>query len=462
MGESCAYCGSADVVYSGKRRNLTGTKQLVRCNACGRTFTPDPLKRLRVHPDIVRAAVVLGEQGNSLAEIQQSLEKQFAKKVSRWSILQWLKKHTGMHKQFQKAEGEEQKKLLSLFKGKVILVTGGTGSLGKALVKTLMNYQPRVVRVYDLDETKLFEMEHEFEHEMPWAIKQEMVRFLVGDIKEKERLMRAMERVDIVFHLAALKHVASCEYNPFEAVKTNALGTQNIIDAALANNVERVIFTSSDKAAYPNNTMGATKLLAERLITSANYYKGGRRTVFASVRFGNVIGSRGSVVPLFLRQIKNGGPVTVTDPTMTRFVMSQRQAISLIFKCTRIANGGEIFILKMPIIRIGDLASVLINEVAPRHGHKPEDIATKIIGLKPGETHYEELMTEEEASRAVETKDMFVVPPLLAGTLHGTARVHKYTGESVRAKHYNSRSETPLTAEELKVLLANEGALDSE
>ncbi len=458
MGEPCTYCGSEDTVFSGKRRTNAGVKQLVRCNACKKTFTDDEHARMRYHPEIVRAAVSLGRQGKSLAEIQSRLDSQFGKKVSRWSILQWLKKHSGINKQFQKAQAEEKKRLLELFKNKVILITGGTGSLGKELVKELLNYQPRVVRIFDLDETEHFEMEREFELEMPWVIKQDLVRFLVGDVKDKERIKRAMEKVDIVFHLAALKHVASCEYNPFEAVKTNVLGTQNLIDAALEHNVERVIFTSSDKAAYPHNTMGATKLLAERLVTSANYYKGGRRTIFASVRFGNVMGSRGSVIPLFMKQIQKGGPVTVTDPSMTRFMMSKKQAISLIFKCARIAKGGETFILKMPVARIGDLASVLVQETAQKFGMPPESIKTKIIGLKPGETFYEELMTEEEASRAIETSDLFIVPPLFAGTQIGIPAA-RYSGEVVRAKHYSSKNVEPITAEELRILLYNEGIL---
>jgi len=458
MGETCTNCGSEDTVFSGKRQTTYGAKQLVRCNACRRTFTAGDNTRMRYHPDIVSAAVALGKQGKSLAAVQQELEQRFGTKVSRWTILQWMKTRVGISKQVQKADADEKKRLLEMVKGKVILITGGTGTLGKVLVKEILNYQPKVVRIFDLDETEHFDMEREFELEMPWVVKQDLVRYLVGDVKDKERINRAMEKVDIVFHLAALKHVASCEYNPFEAVKTNVLGTQNLIDAALAHNVERVIFTSSDKAAYPHNTMGATKLLAERLVTSANYYKGGRRTVFASVRFGNVMGSRGSVIPLFLKQIQKGGPVTVTDPEMTRFMMTQRQAISLIFKCARIAKGGEIFILKMPVAKIGDLANILIEETGPKHGHAAGSVKTKIIGLKPGETHYEELMTEEEAARAVELTDLFIVPPLLAGTQLGVPKV-KYAGENVRVKQYNSRTETPITAEELRLLLYQDGIL---
>ncbi|MEM2916594.1 MAG: UDP-N-acetylglucosamine 4,6-dehydratase family protein [Candidatus Woesearchaeota archaeon] len=458
MGKPCTYCGSEDTVLSGKRRTNACIKQLVRCNACERIFTADQNTRMRYHPDIVSTAVSLGKQGKSLSEIQSALMAQYNKKVSRWSILQWLNRHEGINKQAKKAEAKEKKRLAKFFKGKVVLVTGGTGSVGRELVKEILAYQPKVVRIFDIDETEHFEMEREFELEMPWVIKQDMVRFLVGDVKDKERIKRAMERVDIVFHLAGLKHVASCEYNPFEAVKTNVIGTQNLIDAALEHNVERVIFTSSDKAAYPHNTMGATKLLAERLITSANYYKGGRRTIFASVRFGNVMGSRGSVIPLFLKQIQRGGPVTITDPAMTRFMMSKSQAIWLILKCARIAKGGETFILKMPVARIGDLASVLIQESARKYGYEPESIKTKIIGLKPGETHYEELMTEEEASRAIETQDLFIVPPLFAGTQIGIPSV-RYQGGAARPKHYNSRAVEPITAEGLRVLLYKEGIL---
>lgn len=461
MGEPCTYCGSGDTVFSGKRQTTYGAKQLVRCNACSRTFTADEHARMRTHPDIVRAAVSLSQQGKSLAAVQDALEQQFGKKTSRWSILQWTKKYTNMSKQFQKTNTDERKKLLAQFKNKVVLITGGTGTIGIQLIKEILNYQPRVIRILDLDETKHFDLEREFEIDMPWVIKQDLVRFLVGDVKDKERLSRAMEKVDIVFHLAAMKHVGSCEYNPFEAVKTNVLGTQNLIDAALQHNVERVIFTSSDKAAYPHNTMGATKLLAERLVTSANFYKGGRRTVFASVRFGNVMGSRGSVIPLFLKQIEKGGPVTVTDPSMTRFMMTQRQAVSLILKCARIAKGGEIFILKMPVAKIGDLASILIQEAGPKFGHAAGKVQTKVIGVKPGETHYEELMTDEEAARAKELPDLFIVPPVAVSKNIDVPREARtaFGDATARVKEYTSRVVSPMTPEELKMLLYQEGLL---
>jgi FlaA1/EpsC-like NDP-sugar epimerase len=180
----------------------------------------------------------------------------------------------------------------ALFKGKKILITGGTGSIGQEIVREILKYEPEVVRILDVDETKQFELQQEYGN-------LENVRFLLGDIRDKERLSRAIEDIDIVFHTAALKHVLACEYNPFEAVKTNVIGMQNLIEVAMDEEVEKVIFTSSDKAVNPTNVLGASKLLAERLITSANYYKGVRDTIFSSVRFCNVLGSRGSFIPLF-------------------------------------------------------------------------------------------------------------------------------------------------------------------
>jgi FlaA1/EpsC-like NDP-sugar epimerase len=285
----------------------------------------------------------------------------------------------------------------NIFKNKKIMVTGGTGSIGSKIVRRVLQYDPEVVRILSRDESKQFDLEQEIGN-------LENVRFLIGDVRDKDRLNRAFEDIDVVFHAAAMKHVPACEYNPFEAVKTNVVGTQNVIDAAFDNNVEKVIAISTDKAASPINTMGATKLLAEKLIIDANFYKGYHKTVFSCVRFGNVMGSRGSVMPLFEKQIKNGGPVTVTDPEMTRFMMTIPQAVDLVFKATKMTQGGEIFILKMPVVKIGDLVTAAIKLFAPYN-----DIKTKIIGVRAGEKLYEKLMVEEEAQCAYETKDMFIV-----------------------------------------------------
>lgn len=335
---------------------------------------------------------------------------------------------------------------------KKILITGGTGSLGRELVFNILQYNPKVIRIFDVDETEQFDFQQELRGY------ESTVRFLLGDIRDKERLNRATEDIDIIFHTAALKHVMACEYNPFEAVKTNILGMQNVIDAALNNNVGKVIFTSSDKAVNPSNTMGTTKLLAEKLMTAANYYKGARDCVFSSVRFGNVMGSRGSVIPLFKKQIKAGGPVTITDPTMTRFMMSMSQAVELVFRSSEISQGGEVFIFKMPTINILDLTEVLIDELAPRYGHQSGDINIDIIGIKPGEKMYEELMTEDEAIRSLERDDMFIILPQIEDELT-KINVSVYGAVSIKSKDYVSKDVVPITKDEIKAILMKDGII---
>ncbi len=283
------------------------------------------------------------------------------------------------------------------------MIIGGTGSLGQPLTRRLLRHNPKVIRILSRDEYKQFEMQREF------AEHQSKLRFLIGDIRDIQRLNRAMEDVDYVFHLAAMKHVPFCEYNPFEAVQTNILGTQNMIQAAIHNGVEKVLFTSTDKAISPTNTYGASKLMAERLIAAAEYQKGPKQTKFAAVRFGNVMGSRGSVIPLFYKQILNDRMLTVTDLQMTRYMMTTTQAISLMLKANDISLGGEVFVLKMPTIVLEDLVDVLIDEVCKKHSIW-DDIARKEIGLRAGEKRYEELMTEDEIGNAWETPDMYILP----------------------------------------------------
>ena len=336
-----------------------------------------------------------------------------------------------------------------MFKDKNILITGGTGSIGQEIVREILNYEPKVVRILDVDETKQFELEQEYgDHKN--------IRFLLGDVRDKERLCRAVEDIDIVFHTAALKHVLACEYNPFEAVKTNVIGIQNLIDVAMDEEVEKVIFTSSDKAVNPTNVMGATKLLAERLITSANYYSGARRTIFSSVRFGNVLGSRGSVIPLFKKQIENGGPVTLTNNKMTRFIMPMHDAIDLLFKATELAQSGEIFIFKMDALKITDLADVMIEELAPKYGHAPGELKMKTIGNKPGEKLYEELMTEDEARSAFECEDMFILSP----EMKGSSRKSRYSSTAhAEIKAYTSTDVEHLSKAEIREILYKENLL---
>jgi UDP-N-acetylglucosamine 4,6-dehydratase/5-epimerase len=294
----------------------------------------------------------------------------------------------------------------SIFTNKNILITGGAGSFGNAIVEKIIKENPNVIRVLDHDEEALFSLEQIFGTT-------EKVRTLVGDLRDKDRLKRAIEGIDIIIHAAALKHVYSCEYNPFEAVKTNIIGTQNLIDVAIDEGVDQVMLTSTDKAANPSNVMGTSKLMGEKLIVAANYYKGNRKTVFSCVRFGNVMGSSGSVIPLFRKQISCGGPVTITNPDMTRFIISMEQAVELVTKSIELAHGGEVFILKMPAVRIGTLAEAMIEEMSERLKFDSSTIKINNIGIKAGEKMHEDLMTEEEIRRSLETEDFFIILPQL-------------------------------------------------
>jgi FlaA1/EpsC-like NDP-sugar epimerase len=330
-----------------------------------------------------------------------------------------------------------------MFKGKSILVTGGTGSIGSDLVRRLLKYEPGVIRVFSNDENAQFDLENELKDYSS------CLRFLVGDVRDKERLQRATENVDMVFHAAALKHVPLCEYNPFEAIKTNVIGTQNLLEVAITENVEKVITISTDKAANPANVMGATKLLAERLTIAANYYRGLKRTIFSCVRFGNVLASRGSVVQLFEKQIRGGGPVTLTDPQMVRFVMSMDRAVDLVLKAAEMARGEEIFIFKMPAMQIKHLSEVMIEKLAPKCGYKPRDIKTILIGKRKGEKLYEELMTEEEALNAYETEDMLLVLPQTPQTVPNPRNGFK----KIPLRKYTSKDTIELTKEQIRDLL---------
>jgi len=332
----------------------------------------------------------------------------------------------------------------TFFKGKVILVTGGAGSIGSTLVKNLLKLEPEAIRILDNNETGLFDLEQD--------LQADVIRTFVGDVRDKERLLRAFEGVDIVFHAAALKHVPLCEYNPFDAVKTNVVGTQNVIDATLDREVRKVVLISTDKAVDPVNVMGATKLLAERLMISANNYKGKRDTAFSCVRFGNVLNTRGSVIPLFKKQISSGGPLTLTDPEMTRFMMSIPKAVDLVLKAAEMAAGGEIFILKMPVLRMGDLAEATIKTWAPTYGYNTNQIQIKTIGKRPGEKLYEALMTEEEAENAYENKEMFIVLPQKDKMNGKSTPMLPDTFEKARMMAYTSSHATLLDKEGISLL----------
>lgn len=331
----------------------------------------------------------------------------------------------------------------TIFKDKIILVTGGCGSIGSKIVKELLKYDPKVIRVFDNSEPGHFRFSQE--------IKSNKIRHLIGDIRDKERVIRAMEDVNIVFHAAALKHVPFCEYNPFEAVYTNVIGTKNLVDAAIHSKVEKFIGISTDKAVNPVNTMGATKLLAEKIITNAPIGKSNVK--FCCVRFGNVLNTDGSVIPLFKSQISKGGPVTITSTEMTRFFMSLDDSVNLVLKASELAEGGEIFILKMNTLKIVDLAEVLVEEWAPISGFEPQKIIREIIGVRPGEKIHEPLMTNEELGDMIELNDMFVLrmSPL---TSYGPLNVKD--NNSKKIIEYNSGKLKLLTKEEIRQMLVRD------
>lgn len=332
------------------------------------------------------------------------------------------------------------------FRGKRILVIGGTGTIGKSIVKTILQEDPSVVRIFSRDEYKQFHLYNELGS-------RNNLRFLIGDVRDYDRVYNAMQDIDYVFHLAAMKHVSSCEYNPYEAVLTNVLGTYNVIKAAISQNVKKVVFTSSDKAISPTNTYGATKLTAERLILSAEYSRGKGQTIFASVRFGNVMGSRGSVIPLFKEQILVNKKITVTQSNMTRFMMTLSQATNLTIKALQEAKGGEIFVLKMPVITLGNLASVVIEETCKKYGFEVDEIIIEEIGLRQGEKIYEELMTYDESTVALELLDMYVIPE------PSHTEINYPNAKKAKHGNYSSISQNPISLEELRQLIMLENLI---
>lgn len=336
---------------------------------------------------------------------------------------------------------------MNFFAGQKILISGGTGTIGQSLLKHILNEKPEVVRIFSRDEHKQFELREKMGH-------YQNIRYLIGDVRDCDRIERAMKDIDYVFHLAAMKHVPACEYNPYEAVKTNIIGTQNIVKAALNTGVKKVIFTSTDKAIAPTNTYGASKLMAERLIASAQYNSGNHATIFAAVRFGNVMGSRGSVIPLFKSQIAEKRKITVTNFTMSRFMMTLKQATDLTIKAMQTAQGGEVFVLKMPVICLKDLAEVIVEETAKKIGIGSTDVEILEGGLRPGEKMYEELMTIEEAKDAYELPDMFVIPNMFL------QRELFYPGaKKAIQKSYSSNDEAPVSRHKLLTMLKENGLI---
>jgi FlaA1/EpsC-like NDP-sugar epimerase len=338
------------------------------------------------------------------------------------------------------------------YKGKKILITGAAGTVGREIVKQVFSFGPAEMRLMDNNETEMFFLMETYGNKDVFCF--------LGDVRDRDKLEKLSKDIDIIIHSAAFKHVYLSEYNPFDVVQTNIIGVENIIRAANACNVKQVLFTSSDKAVNPTNVMGTSKLMGERLITAANAVRKDSNTILSSTRFGNVLGSRGSVVPLFMKQIKNGGPVTITDKKMTRFVMTIEEAARLVLQSVLISRGGEVFVTKMPVVRITDLAEVMIKLLAPKFGYNQLDIKTIDIGSKPGEKLFEELMTDQEVHRSIELKDMFVVTPAFKSLFQSIKYEYPNTLSNKIEKSYISETESPLSKEEIEKYLIENRVLE--
>lgn len=323
-----------------------------------------------------------------------------------------------------------------MLNNKVILITGGTGSFGKKCTEVILNrYKPKKIIIFSRDELKQFEMSQKFSFN-----KYSCMRYFIGDVRDKERLHRAFQGVDYIIHAAALKQVPAAEYNPFEAVKTNILGAENVINVAIDQGVKKVIALSTDKAANPVNLYGATKLCSDKLFIAGNSYGGDAGTIFSVVRYGNVVGSRGSVIPLFLKQ-RESGTITITDPRMTRFWITLEQGVNFVLRCLDHMVGGELFIPKLPSMNMMDLAKAIAPECK-----------TEIIGIRPGEKLHEVMVPKDEARNTLESDDYYLIQPQFR---FFERRFKDDTGKAVPEDfEYNSGTNSQwLSIEELKTMI---------
>ena len=322
-----------------------------------------------------------------------------------------------------------------LFKDKTILITGGTGSLGQALTKRLLQMNPRAIRIFSRNESKQIEMENK--------IKDDRLRFFLGDVRDLPRLNKAVEGVDFVFHAAALKHVPKIEYNPFEAIKTNILGSENVINSCLTHNVEKAVCISTDKAVSPLNIYGATKLLMEKLFVTANNYldREKYRSKFFAVRYGNVLGSSGSVIPLFIKQIKSKKKISITDASMTRFSITMDEALDFIFHATELGMGSEVFVPKLRAYSLPDVKEALFEML--------ENTGEEIIGIRPGEKLNEILINSEEIRYSFEIDNMYIISnPEIMKTYHGAKKIENM-------EEYSSDTADKIPKDQLKQLMKN-------
>jgi len=339
--------------------------------------------------------------------------------------------------------------LQNFFKEKTILVCGGTGSIGSEIVEQLLQYEPKTIRILTNSENELWNSRLRFTDSLG------KLRFLLGDIRDYERVNRAIQGVDYVFNAAAIKHVPISEYNPMEAVRVNIMGLENIIQNALKHKVKKFIQISTDKAINPSTVMGATKMLGERLIISRELAKGTQRTILSCVRFGNVLGSRGSIIPLIKKQIREGNVVTLTDKNMKRFFLSINQAVKLVLQAMILAQGGEIFVLKMPTILIKDLVEVIIEEYTPKIGKDPNSINIKLIGSRIREKVNEILISPYEFTTCNEIEDMYCIYPDSKLELDLSSRFQPNNSKVILDEnfHYSTQNSPILPKEELRKFL---------
>ena len=333
-----------------------------------------------------------------------------------------------------------------MFEGKKILITGGSGYLGRALSRRLLKENAHSIRIFSRNESKQIDMQNEFEDNPK-------LRFFIGDIRDRERLFRAMEGVNVVFHTAALKHVPVVEYNPFEAIQTNVIGSQNVIDASHHENIEYCVAIGTDKAVSPVNVYGATKLLMEKLFVSANNYADPIKyyTKFVAIRYGNVLGSSGSVLPRFIQQIKNNQKITITDPKMTRFTITIDDALDFILNSVSESQGSETFIPKLKAYNIMDLKDAIISILG--------DSPFEIINIRPGEKMNETLINKTEMDYTIENEKKFILlrPELFASE---KLKYHNYT-EPNEISEYSSNVVEKLTVNEIKNLILKAGIMES-
>ena len=333
-----------------------------------------------------------------------------------------------------------------MFKDKILLITGGTGSFGNAVLKRFLNTEVKEIRIFSRDEKK--------QEDMRLRLKSNKVKFYIGDVRDYESIDSALKGVDYVFHAAALKQVPSCEFYPMEAVKTNVLGAENVLNAAINNKVKKVIVLSTDKAVYPINAMGASKALMEKLMVAKSRTVNKGTTILCGTRYGNVIASRGSVIPLFINQIKSGQPLTVTDPKMTRFMMSLDSAVELVLYAFKHAQQGDMFVKKSPACTMGDLAFAIKELFKAKN-------EIKIIGTRHGEKLYETLLTREEMAKAEDCGDYFRISADMRDLNYNKYFIEGEPEVSVK-EDYNSHNTKRLKVKEIKEILLKIGYIQDE